>query len=252
MKAEPAASALHPPAADPGWALFLDLDGTLVDLAPRPDLVHMPEALIDLLRQVQHELHGALALVSGRPLGQLDALLAPWRPPAAGEHGAQCRLPSGGLAPPPKLPSVPVEWRLAADALASENAGIVVEQKAAGIAVHYRQAPGSERRVRDVLARLAAQRPREFTAMPGLMLVEIRPRAVDKGWAVERLMREAPFTGRVPVFVGDDATDEDGFRAARALGGHGLPVDRYFPAGAPDVREWLADMLRSLRAGPAA
>ncbi len=237
-----------PPDPDSNWALFFDLDGTLIDLAPRPDMVRMPEMLIDLLKQVQRELQGALAVVSGRPLGQLDALLAPWRPPAAGEHGAQCRLPSGEMVPPPRLPAVPTEWRLAADALASENAGIVVEQKATGIAVHYRQAPGSEGRVRDVLQRLAAQRPREFTAMPGLMLTEIRPRAVDKGSAVEWLMREKPFAGRTPVFVGDDVTDEDGFRAAEALGGRGLHVHRHFSGGAAQVREWLVEMLQTLQA----
>ncbi len=228
--------------------MFLDLDGTLVDIAPRPELVHMPPRLLDLLLRLHTALSGALAVISGRPLGQLDALLTPWRPAAAGEHGAQCRLPSGDLAVARPLPAVPVDWRLAADALASEIAGIVVEQKATGIAVHYRQAPASERRVHDVLGRLAAQRPRDFTAMPGLMLLEIRPRAVDKGVAVETLMQLQPFAGRIPVFVGDDVTDEDGFRAAEALGGYGLQVHRHFPGGAAEVREWLEGVLKILQA----
>lgn len=248
MKAEAEIEGLPLPAPDRRWALFFDLDGTLVDLAPQPDMVVMPETLIDLLQSVQHELHGALAVISGRPLGQLDALLAPWRPSAAGEHGAQCRLPSGVMAPPPGLPTVPAAWRRAADALASEIDGIVVEQKEMGIAVHYRQAPDRETMVHHVLQRMVAERPREFMAMPGLMLVEIRPRAVDKGWAMERLMHEKPFAGRIPVFVGDDVTDEDGFRAAEARGGYGLHVHRYFPRGVAQVHEWLLDVLKVLQA----
>ncbi|MGQ0675424.1 MAG: trehalose-phosphatase [Rhodospirillales bacterium] len=236
-----------PPVPAPNWALFLDLDGTLVDIAPRPDLVSIPADLASLLAGIDAALGGALALVSGRSIDVLDQLLKPWHGVAAGEHGAALRLPSGALEVEPGLPPVPRGWRDEMAALAQAHRGVVVEQKSAGIAVHFRQAPEAEAAVCTAATALAA-RGSGFAALPGSRLIEIRPLAVNKGWAVHRLMREFPFKGRVPVFVGDDVTDEDGFRAARALGGHGLNVHLYFPAGAVQVREWLVDIVRVLQA----
>jgi trehalose 6-phosphate phosphatase len=103
--------------------------------------------------------------------------------------------------------------------------------------------------VRGAVERLVGEQPGRFAALAGRKLMEIRPRKVDKGWAVERLMRDPPFMGRTPVFIGDDATDEDGFEAARSHGGYGLNVHRYFPSGAASVRDWLEDRLGVLQAG---
>jgi trehalose 6-phosphate phosphatase len=239
---------LVPPTPATNWALFLDLDGTLVDIAPRPDMVSVPTGLGALLLDLAKALGGAVALVSGRTLGDLGRLLAAWRGPAAAEHGAVLRLPLGAVESAPGLPAVPASWRAAVDALARANPGLVVEQKSAGIAVHFRLAPEAAGAVRAAAARLAGASGGAFAAVPGHYLVEIRPCAVDKGWAVRRLMQEPPFAGRIPVFVGDDVTDEDGFRAALSLGGHGLHVHRYFPGGAAGVRKWLVEIPRELRA----
>jgi len=247
MKASGATGSI-PPAPAPGWALFLDLDGTLVDIAPRPDLVRVPDELDALLADLAAALGGAVALVSGRTLGDLDRLLADWRGAAAAEHGAALRLPSGAVESAPGLPLVPASWRAEADALARARPGLVVEQKSAGIAVHFRLAPEAAGAARAVAARFAGASAGAFAAVPGHYLVEVRPCAVDKGWAVRRLMQEIPFAGRTPVFVGDDVTDEDGFRAALALGGHGLHVHRYFPGGAAHVRKWLLEIPHALRA----
>lgn len=237
------------PARDFGWALFLDFDGTLIDIAPRPDQVEVPDGLDALLAGLGKALDGALALISGRPVADLDRLLARREWALAGEHGAVLRLPWGEIERAPGVPLPPPSWRAALAALARENPGVLVEQKASGIAVHYRQAPQCERLARETVARLVAEQPGRFAVLNGHKVTEIRPRAIDKGWAVERLMRDPPFYARVPVFIGDDTTDEDGFRAARSLGGYGLNVHRYFPAGAAEVREWLEDRLGILQAG---
>jgi len=238
---------LLPPPSD-RWALFLDLDGTLIDLAPRPDLVVIPPGLVALLREIEHRLGGALAIVSGRSLGQIQALLAPWRPVMAGEHGAFCRLPSG-MVVSPDPPAVPDSWRNVLGELHVTYPGVIVEQKTSAIAVHYRLAPARETVLRALMQALVDARPDEFLLSPAHMAWEIRPRGVHKGTAVRRLMREAPLEGRVPVFIGDDVTDEDGMRAAEALGGCGVHVQRCFPQGASGVRAWLGVVATKLRDG---
>jgi trehalose 6-phosphate phosphatase len=232
------------------WALFLDLDGTLIDLAPRPDLVEVRPDMVALLVSIERCLDGALAIVSGRSLAQIDALLAPWRPVAAGEHGAFCRLPSGVVVSP-EPPPVPDTWRNLLGGLHVDWPGLFVEQKASAIAVHYRLAPGCEPALRALMQSLVAQRGDAFVLSPAHLAWEIRPRGIHKGLAVERLMREPTMRGRLPVFVGDDVTDEDGMRAAEAMGGHGVHVQRCFPEGAAGVRAWLSGVAKELQLGAA-
>lgn len=236
------------PSPSARWALFLDLDGTLIDLAPRPELVVVPPGLIAMLREVELRLGGALAIVSGRPLAQIEALLAPWRPAAAGEHGAYCRLPTGAVVSPDP-PDVPHSWRNTLAGLAVTYSGVIVEQKSSAITVHYRLAPAREPELRAAMEALVATRPDEFLLAPAHMAWEIRPRGIHKGTAVRRLMLEEPLAGRVPVFVGDDVTDEDGMRVAEALGGYGVHVRRCFPEGAAGVRAWLSGVAMQLRDG---
>lgn len=235
------------PSPSDRWALFLDLDGTILDLAARPDLVTAPPGLVAILRDIERVLGGALAIVSGRPIVQIDALLAPWRPVAAGEHGAFCRLPSGRVesADPPLLP---MEWRKTLAGLAIRYRGVLVEQKESAIAVHYRLAPGTGPDLQAILLDLIGASG-EFVLTPADMAYEIRPRGIDKGLALRRLMRVAPLAGRVPVFIGDDVTDEDGMRAAHAMGGLGIQVGACFAEGAAGVRAWLTAVLAQLRAG---
>ncbi|MCC7049338.1 MAG: trehalose-phosphatase [Alphaproteobacteria bacterium] len=236
------------PSPSDRWALFLDLDGTLLDLAARPDLVTAPPGLVAILRDIEAALAGALAIVSGRSLDQIDALLAPWRPVAAGEHGAYCRLISGQVesADPPLIP---MAWRNALAALGVRFQGVLVEQKASAIAVHYRLAPAAAPALRAIMHDLVCERGDAFVLSAADMAWEIRPRGIDKGMAVRRLMRDPPMAGRVPVFIGDDVTDEDGIRAAHALGGLGIQVGTSFAEGAAGVRAWLSAVRTQLRSG---
>lgn len=229
------------------WGLFLDLDGTLLDLAPRPDLVTVPHGLIALLERLSNGLQGAVAIVSGRPMAEVDALLQPLQVAGAGEHGAFCRLPSGDVVSPQPR-SVPAAWRARIDAFAAMTTGIVVEHKSSAVAVHYRAVPDAEPALRALLKSIVLPEDEGFTLSPAHMCWEIRPRGIDKGKAVRRLMREMPFLGRKPVFVGDDVTDEDGMRAAVALGGIGIDVRQRFPTGASGVRAWLATLDQHLTA----
>lgn len=226
-----------PPAPEKNWALFLDLDGTLLDIAPTPDSVVVPNDLIHDLAAGSVALGGALAIVSGRPLAEVDSLLAPLRLPGAGEHGAVVRLPSGSRS---ELgDQVPGEWVETLATAAADKNGVLVERKVHSVVVHYRRAPHLEGFFRQLCIELTQNDTSKFELLQGKMALEIRPRTVTKARAVELLMQVEPFRGRKPVFVGDDVTDEDGFRAAKALGGHGLDVFVRF-AGLPrEVRRWL-------------
>jgi trehalose 6-phosphate phosphatase len=218
-----------PRAIDSDWALFLDFDGTLVDIAPTPDAVRAPRELIDALLCARETTGGALAIISGRPLSEIDKLLDPLRLPAAGVHGAE----------PAPVEPLPIEWvREIADA-ASRCPGVIVENKIFTVAVHFRLAPGHAETMRTVLAAIVARGSDDYEIMDAHCAYELRPRSVNKAHALRRFMKRAPFAGRTPVMVGDDVTDLDGIRAARALGGEGWRVPDSFPAGPADVRRWL-------------
>lgn len=219
-------------------ALLLDFDGTLVELAPTPDSVVIPPGLGDLLARLARRLDGALALVSGRPLADLDRFLPDIPVALAGEHGGVFRLAPGHEVLRPDLPSVPQAWREAAMRLVAAHPGALYEPKARGFVVHYRAIPEAAARLRGPLAEMADQDAR-FALLASHMAWEIRPRGADKGSAVRFLLARPPFAGRTPVFIGDDVTDADGMDAAREAGGQGVFVAEAFgdPAG---VRAWLA------------
>ncbi|MDN3567056.1 trehalose-phosphatase [Paeniroseomonas aquatica] len=236
---------LPPPPRVPGLgpiaaaALFLDFDGTLVEIAPRPDAVEVPDHLPDLLHRLTEGLGGALAIVSGRALGELEQFL-PVPIPMAGDHGATLR--PDPLQPPtlPSLPSPPEAWRARADALVAKHPGALVEDKTHGFVIHYRQAPELGPEAAALLASMVAEDPLAFTLLEARMAWEIRPRGASKATAVRALMAAAPFAGRTPVFIGDDVTDEEGMDAARSFGGQGWRLDDMF--GTPQVlRDWLAE-----------
>ncbi|MBM3549282.1 MAG: trehalose-phosphatase [Alphaproteobacteria bacterium] len=227
------------------WALFLDIDGTLLDLAETPTAVVVPNGLLSALVRAGKALDGALALVSGRAVADIDTLFHPVQFPAAGIHGFELRPRTG--APRRVAPLMSEEQRLKLAGCALGLDGVIVEDKAAAVGLHYRLAPD----VRDVLARrieavLAEEDLQDFSMRPGKMLWEVRRNGIDKGKAVEAFMASRPFAGRVPVFVGDDETDLDGFAGARRLGGFALPVRDLMPgpgfAGPPEVRAWLAEL----------
>jgi trehalose 6-phosphate phosphatase len=235
----PPPSPQQPPAIGSDWALFLDLDGTLLDLAPTPTSVEVPPGLIDVLHRLSARLGGALAIVTGRPLEDIDRLLAPLRLPVAGNHGASARLPDGTTRALAEIAPLPPEWLPHAEETCAAWPGVIVEPKPYSIALHYRQAPERESDILALARELVGGHP-DFEILKAHYAYEVRPRQATKGLAIERLMELAPFRGRVPVFVGDDETDESARAAARHLGGIGLDVAPSFGGSAGRVRQWLA------------
>jgi trehalose 6-phosphate phosphatase len=217
-------------------ALLLDMDGTLIDLAPTPDAVVVPAGLPESLTTLRDAMDGALAIVTGRPVETVDRLLGDAPGAVAGEHGGAIRHHASATIERPDLPSPPPEWLETAETLVRSFPGALLERKARGFALHYRQAPEAREIFHAALSVLVTSS--KFQLHPAHMLWEVRPSGADKGGAVAALMRREPFAGRLPVFIGDDVTDEDGMRESRKLGGAGYRVDAVFgdPAG---VRSWL-------------
>ena len=231
------------PAVTPGsTALFLDFDGTLADLAAQPEAVRVADDLVPLLRLLFGHVGGALAIVSGRRLSDLDDFLRPLKLPSAAEHGAQRRLADGqvvSIAPPDLQYAIK-----AAVALAIQHPRLRVEIKNAAVALHYRQAPELEMRCLQVMTDAVAASS-DVELLSGKYVFEFKPARVSKGTAIAAFMREAPFAGRVPLFAGDDVTDEAGFAAVQSLGGAGIKVGdgetlaHYRCPSPAALRQWL-------------
>jgi len=218
---------------------LLDMDGTLIDLAPTPDAVVVEPGLTDSLMALRDSLGGALAIVTGRPIETVDRLLGRVAGAVAGEHGGAVRHTPDGPIERPDLPTPPALWLKAAQALAAAFPGAVLETKARGFALHDRLAPPAAPAVFEAVLCALVAGTSGFQLLPGHRLWEVRPTGADKGTAVTELMRRPPFAGRLPLFIGDDVTDEDGMRESRNLGGAGLRVGSAF--GDPTaVRAWLA------------
>jgi len=228
-----------PPDLDRRFALFLDLDGTLLEIAATPDEVVVAPMLASLLAKLHRGLDGALAIVSGRPIAEIDRLLDPFCSSAAGEHGAAVRYDDGTLEELPVGLAIPPLWREALAAAADYLPGVRVETKPHGLTVHYRLAPESVNDVWRLLRALVPSDHPRFKLVPAREAVEIGRRSVSKSDAIKRLMRQTAFRGRQPIFVGDDFCDEVGIRTARDLGGMGLRVSEVFDGDPAMVRNWL-------------
>jgi trehalose 6-phosphate phosphatase len=205
----------------PSCALFLDFDGTMVDIAPQPQAVHVPQPLLAVLQDLHDYLHGAVAVISGRPIAQIDEFLHPLRLSVAGVHGAERRGADGQVH---LLDTHPLdEVEAAARALAQEHPGLLVESKRGSLALHYRQRPELAELCLRTMQQAVDASP-GLTLLRGKMVAEAKPGGASKGHAIEDFLSEPPFAGRVPVFIGDDITDEVGFSTVQGRGGLGIKV----------------------------
>lgn len=219
----PVLRALPPPPHDllRHASLFLDLDGTLVEIEPRPDAVRVDARLRALLDCLKRMLDGRLVIISGRPAAELRSLLNTAAIAVAGSHGAEVQLPDGRAWQPPKVAQAPgLAGRL--QALQALHPGVLIEQKPYSVALHYRLAPDAEGDCHRLAEQIAAAEG--YVLQPGKKVIELKYHVICKGDAVRALMREAPLLGTGPVFIGDDQTDETGFDAANELGGAGILV----------------------------
>lgn len=232
-----------PPPAD-DWALFLDVDGCLIDFSDTPEGVLVPPALPARLDALSRRLDGALALVSGRTLASLDTLFAPLQLPAAGLHGLERRHAGVRSVPPPPPPAL-AAIRDDARRLAAKYPGTLVEDKGAAIAMHWRAEPLAASDF-EAFAMAALPLLPGYRLQQGDHVVELRPALFDKGDAIAAFLEEVPFHGRLPVFAGDDLTDEHGFDIVNARGGITVLVGKREPSVArchlddpAAVRVWL-------------
>ena len=229
-------------------ALFLDVDGTLLDIAESPTAVCVPRALCAALASLHRRLDGALALVSGRPLDDLDRLFAPLRLPACGVHGAQWRVHADKpLQHEAAALAAPVRERL--QALARAHAGILSEDKGSSFALHYRTAPAAGPALAAALhALLGEPENAGLRLLPGKMVFEVIAHGSDKAQAIRRFLEVAPFAGRRPLFIGDDLTDEPALALMPGLGGLALSVGRLLPGASAvfaDPAEVRAALIRA-------
>lgn len=235
--------ALPRPRAD--WAYFVDLDGTLLDIAPSPDEVTFDDQARALLAELRRFAGGAVALISGRSIEDLERILGEEELPLAGQHGLERRDANGHT----------VAHETAGDGLAvardrlvaevAANPGLLLEQKGLSVALHYRAAPHLAGHAHSLMRDLQAELGPEYVTQEGKRVIELKPAGRDKGMAVAEFMREPPFEGRTPVFVGDDATDEYAFAVVNELDGHSIKVGpgdttaRWRLSDVAAVRRWL-------------
>jgi trehalose 6-phosphate phosphatase len=232
-----------------GHALYLDIDGTILDLAPSPEAVEVPVWMVPLLQQLSGKLDGAVAFVSGRTIAAIDHLFRPLTFPAVGVHGGEVRTADGKIVIDGQLSTqLQAAEPLLQQAIARIR-GVQLENKRSVIALHYRSVPERGREVLKIAELVASGLGSQFGVLMGKCVVEIRPRHLTKGSAIRQLMERAPFRDRIPIFAGDDTTDEDAFEVVNGLGGISLRVGEEAPTAAkfrlatPDqLRGWLLEV----------
>ncbi|MBR1217487.1 trehalose-phosphatase [Bradyrhizobium sp. U87765 SZCCT0131] len=231
-------------------ALLLDIDGTLLELAPTPSEVWVPPELRQTIKGLLARTSGALALVSGRSIVDIDAIFAPSQFPAVGGHGAEMRLSAGGAVTPSPIRPIEPDLKRRFAAIAGLAPGILLEDKGYSLALHYRLAPQAERGIYQAVSEIRAELPgAPIEVLPGKSVCEIKPAGFSKASGVRKLMENAPFKGRTPVFLGDDVTDETVFAIMPDLRGLAFSVGRHASgvAGHFDdprqVRAWLEGLL---------
>jgi len=235
-------------------ALFLDFDGTLVEIAERPDAVQLAHTTRETLNRLQRSLDGALAIVTGREIEAIDAMLAPFRCPVAGVHGLTRRDAAGRAHAAMVETAFLDEAQLRLERLARTEIGLLVERKSHAIAIHYRGRPDLEHDCLEAMETIARLDDRVHLVR-GKMVVEARPTGGNKGMAVADFMTEPPFAGRQPLFAGDDVTDEDAFQVVNRQGGLTLKIGpgetsaRYRIADTAAFLVWLSETADTLERG---
>jgi len=233
------------PAPSESWAYFFDIDGTLADLAPTPSEVRLEHDLHQLIRRLHRDTGGALALISGRSIEGVDSIFGPPLLPVAGQHGLERRNAKGKISHHEATSEKLAHARARLLDTVTRYSGLTLEDKGMSLALHYRAMPAlasfAHRTMRGVHATMGP----EYAILTGKRIIEVKPSGKDKGEAVREFMEEKPFRGRIPVFVGDDLTDEHGFAVVNSLGGHSIKVGpgrtaaRWRLADVLAVRSWL-------------
>lgn len=246
------------PRADRNWCLFLDFDGTLVELEAHPDQVEVPPRLHAVLLDLIRIFDGAVAIISGRNVTGLDRLLAPLELPIAGVHGLERRDAGGRVHRDDAWVRILDPARTAVDRFVGERDGLHWEDKGSALAVHFRDAPERASEVEDFLELQRRHLGEQLHLQRGNAVLELKPAHLDKGRAIESYMREPPFTGRLPVFVGDDVTDEDGFAWVNRHGGISIRVGndvatraRWHIPSVAETLEWLERLPKQVTRGAA-
>lgn len=235
--------AARPPEADAAGAYFFDVDGTLLEIAETPSGVRVEAALIASIRRLHERTSGAVAFISGRNIADIDALFPGLRLAVAGQHGLERRDAAGTLH---RHAPEGVDWpglKARIHTAFADMEGLLLEDKGLSLAVHFRQQPSLEGRVAETLQRLVAGAGDAIKLQPGKCVLEVKPAGRDKGTAIDEFMREPPFAGRRPVFVGDDVTDEYGFRVVNNLGGDSVKVGE-----GPSAARWRLENVQAVRA----
>jgi len=241
-------TAIKPPVIERGDALFLDFDGTLAEIAPAPDLVHVSPRMLELLSRMEERLTGALALVTGRAIEDLTRMMSPYRFPMAGQHGLERRDSSDKVLRSGDDAAIEVARSALRDFLA-EHPGLRLEDKGASLSLHYRQAPAMGGACVRIAKELVEHSKGALRLVEGRMVAELVPAHAGKGGAIQAFLEEAPFLGRRPVFIGDDIGDEHGFEIVEQKGGisirvgDGASIAPYRLGTVADVHEWLARSL---------
>jgi trehalose 6-phosphate phosphatase len=238
------------PPFERNWAFFLDIDGTLLDIAATPRAVHTARADCRLVAALHEQAGGALALVSGRSLKMIDQLFSPMKLPAAGQHGVERRDARGRVHRPAFSTEMLERAAQHIRDFAERHAGLVFEDKGYSMALHYRLAPRLAGAAHAVVREAARSAGGGMEVQRGKMVAELKPSGHDKGRAIEAFMKEKPFAGRKPVFLGDDLTDEHGFRMVDRMGGYAIKVGpgptvaHWRVANPAAARAWLDDWLK--------
>lgn len=234
-------------------ALFLDVDGTLLEIQDHPGDVRADPELVELLQQLLMHLNGALALISGRSIAEIDRIFDNVHFPAVGAHGAEMREANSVLEAPPSSP-LPAHLLERITKLVDNHDGLLLEQKKGGVSLHYRRAPELAATCRALVFEVMAELESDFRLIDGKMVFEIAPRQHNKGEAIRQLLKSREFEQRQPVFIGDDITDEDGFEVVNALQGISIRIGassataaQFALGSVADVRQWLHSVVAANR-----